>query len=525
MLILICYNVNMNKKKYNPKIGDRFGRWTLIGKTESFWICQCDCGTIKNKEKIYSLIRGNSISCGCAKDEYFRNNNPMFDPLIKKKMSEIMKAKPEQIENIKKAVIKAQSPQIKEKRNQTNIKKYGCKSVLGNKKIQQKIKETNITKYGVPTPAQNPLVVKKAKQTCLQRYGETNHMKTQKYKDILSELNKKRRRADGIYTLPNGVSLVDYCNQKGIRPTSARGVLHKEGEAVMLEWLKNYSGHVSKLEIMLKNELNKNNISCIPHNRQIKELAKIGHKYRPDLKIENKDIYIDVDGLYIHATTKEKKYHLKKREVFEKNGIKLFQFYENEIKHKSHIIIGMIKSQINDTTSIGARTLILKEIPASEARLFMSKNHLMGGEMFGVKNISLISKNGEILCMMMYKKYKEGIDISRFATKIGYTIQGGLSKLLNYIELNEKPLFIQSFVDLRYSNGHSLESLGFERASVTLGWKWTDGKDVYNRLKCRANMDERGLSEEEHAKELRWHKLYDAGQAKYIKYINSPNMI
>ena len=76
--------------------------------------------------------------------------------------------------------------------------------------------------------------------------------------------------------------------------------------------------------------------------------------------------------------------------------------------------------------------------------------------------------------------------------------------------------YILSFVDLRYGNGKSLESIGFTRESVSLGWKWTDGCSTYNRLWCRANMDERKLSEREHADELGWYKIYDAGQAKYI---------
>jgi hypothetical protein len=29
-------------------------------------------------------------------------------------------------------------------------------------------------------------------------------------------------------------------------------------------------------------------------------------------------------------------------------------------------------------------------------------------------------------------------------------------------------------------------------------------------------MDERGLSESAHAKELKWYRIYDAGQVKYV---------
>jgi hypothetical protein len=42
---------------------------------------------------------------------------------------------------------------------------------------------------------------------------------------------------------------------------------------------------------------------------------------------------------------------------------------------------------------------------------------------------------------------------------------------------------------------------------------------VFNRLTCRANMDERELSEKEYAAEQGLFKIYDAGQAKYIKIL------
>ena len=40
---------------------------------------------------------------------------------------------------------------------------------------------------------------------------------------------------------------------------------------------------------------------------------------------------------------------------------------------------------------------------------------------------------------------------------------------------------------------------------------------TYNRLRCRANMDNRKLSEKEYSEELGWERIYDAGQRLYIK--------
>ena len=93
------------------------------------------------------------------------------------------------------------------------------------------------------------------------------------------------------------------------------------------------------------------------------------------------------------------------------------------------------------------------------------------------------------------------------------------SKLLKSITSSGKFAKVESWVDLRYGNGVSLEKLGFKVSHETLGWKWTDFKNTYNRLKCTAKMDERELSQKEYAEELKWHKIYDAGQRLYTKAI------
>ena len=53
--------------------GQRFGRWTVLNKAPSrnkavYWLCQCDCGTIK-EVKGASLTSGRSSSCGCFHKE------------------------------------------------------------------------------------------------------------------------------------------------------------------------------------------------------------------------------------------------------------------------------------------------------------------------------------------------------------------------------------------------------------------------------------------------------------------------
>ena len=123
---------------------------------------------------------------------------------------------------------------------------------------------------------------------------------------------------------------------------------------------------------------------------------------------------------------------------------------------------------------------------------------------------------------MSYRQSKTVMKIERFCSKLDFSVQGGFSKLLSYIETNcmgSSIKEIHNWVDLRYGTGKHLVNKGFVMTKETLGWKWTDGYQTFNRLSCRANMDHRRLSEKEHAKEFGWYRIYDAGQRLYVKNV------
>ena len=277
----------------------------------------------------------------------------------------------------------------------------------------------------------------------------------------------------------------------------------------------------SSIEIIAKQKLNKIGLNIQDYNKEVPKLQQKGYKYRPDLICidnNNNKIYIDIDGLYWHSEyNKDKNYHIDKQKTFNKYNIRYMQIREDELNdNKINIIAGLLKAQTKINTRIYARKTIFKIVKPKDAQEFLQENHLMG-KFNSAKHIGLYYKD-ELVMLLSYKKYKNYLDISRLCTKVGYTIIGGLSKLLSKINTTNID-FIQSFVDLRYANGNSLIKLGFKYIKTTLGWKWTDGKNTYNRLQCRANMDERNLSEKEYAAELKWYKIYDAGQAKFTKTV------
>jgi hypothetical protein len=120
---------------------------------------------------------------------------------------------------------------------------------------------------------------------------------------------------------------------------------------------------------------------------------------------------------------------------------------------------------------------------------------------------------------MSYRLVGRRLIIERLSSELDTVVIGGFSKMLSYLERNLYGKYdeIHYWVDLRYGVGSFLLQHGFKKDHDVLSWKWTDNKATYNRLACRANMDSRCLSEKEHAKELKWSKIYDAGQRLYIK--------
>jgi hypothetical protein len=218
-----------------------------------------------------------------------------------------------------------------------------------------------------------------------------------------------------------------------------------------------------------------------------------------------------------------------KREAAEKEKIRLFHIYSSEWKYKNDLIKGMIKAKMGlFDVKIHARKCVIKTILQKESHEFLKDNHIMG-EKFASKNLGMFY-NDQLVSVLTYSTAEEqksineklevdGLEIDRFCSKIGHSISGALSKFLSYLIREHNPHFIKSFVDLRHGDGHSLLTLGFQLLDIDLGFSWSDGQITYNRHYCKANMDDRKLKESEHADEMGLFKIYDAGQAKFIKWL------
>lgn len=76
-----CGHLKHQHKPRKDLIGKHFGRLTVIehSNKDKYWICQCECGNIKEIYE-YNLLKGKTNSCGCLHKEIV--HNALYENLI-----------------------------------------------------------------------------------------------------------------------------------------------------------------------------------------------------------------------------------------------------------------------------------------------------------------------------------------------------------------------------------------------------------------------------------------------------------
>lgn len=188
-------------------------------------------------------------------------------------------------------------------------------------------------------------------------------------------------------------------------------------------------------------------------------------------------------------------------------------FYEDEILNKLPIVKSIINNKLNRTEKIFARKCSIGLPSATETKDFLNSNHLKGYH--NSRGYGLYYNN-ELVFVVTIKIFDEEIELYRVATKKNCVVVGGLSKIIAKIEedFDMNVYSMMSYVDRRYHTGDGYIKSGFKFVGCTEGYFYTDKQNRFNRLMGRA---QDGMSESEYVASKGWIKVYDAGQAKFIK--------
>lgn len=236
-------------------------------------------------------------------------------------------------------------------------------------------------------------------------------------------------------------------------------------------------------------------------------------KYRPDLQL-SETVFVNVDGLYWHSEAqKPKDYHRKLREAFEAEGLRIMQFYDDEIRQRSAIVRSMVKAALGSTDGrIWARQCLVQPISTDEASGFLATNHIMGPTSLS-RYLGLRNAEGVLVQVIGFQAGKAGIHITRSAGLLNTVVVGGFQRLLAAIRRQHPKMSITTMVDLRYATGHSLEKAGFRRVTTRYSYCYTNG---YVRKDKRCFRVKAGVDEVAEAVKQHFHRLWDAGKAVYV---------
>jgi len=450
------------------------------------YACSVKCGAIKAKETNLEKI---GVESHFKLDEFKKESKKSLikkwgvdhiskSKIISKLKSDKMKNKSVEISKRMKDyyvnLSKLDLKKINEKREKTNLEKWGYKYISQVDSIKEKIRNTNIEKWGGYT-LESDILSKKVKKTNLKRLGFENPIKSEEIKERIKQTNLERFGVDNPFKLDyikkeirkkfitkygtdSYFKTDNFKNSKFVNLLSnddwrtANFEISKNKNYI--EYIgDNYSefrcdlGNTHNFVINSSNYHNRKRLGknlctvCFPisDNTSISEneIKKYIHSiysgdiiqsYRDGLEI---DIYLphfkigfEFNGLHWHSNSyKEKNYHLNKTNYFRERGIRIIHIWEDDWNLKKDIIKSQIRNLIGLSDKIWARKCQIKEI--TDVKLiknFLNNNHIQGYTRSSIK-IGLYYKE-ELVSMVIfdniegrYKMQKGGWNLSRFCNK------------------------------------------------------------------------------------------------------------
>lgn len=188
------------------------------------------------------------------------------------------------------------------------------------------------------------------------------------------------------------------------------------------------------------------------------------------------------------------------------------------------LINAMMLNKLGSSIKLDARKLTIGYPSPSEARLFMSENHLAGSTNSSYR-FGLYSNNELMMLITIGKprfSNKFDYEVLRLATKQGVVIRGGASKLFKVIK-NTLTGTLLTYSDNMLGNGAVYAKTGFEFIGETSpGYFWEKDGKILERYETQKHKLGHILptldlakSESMLMEENGWRKIFNAGNKKW----------
>ena len=392
--------------------------------------------------------------------------------------------------------------------------KYGVDHPSQVTEIHERIKSSNKTSTGYESPLSSPEIRSRINTTMLRKYGSIIPYKSE---DIRSRLVVCKNK-NYLNYISDNISLFKCDN----------GCDHNfEMESYMYHNRLRGGVHLCTVCNPIGDSVSIKEKELFEYISSIYS-GEIIRSYRDGLEI---DIYLpelnigfEFNGLYWHSEKyKDKNYHLDKTNHFKEKGIRIIHIWEDDCVLKRNIIKSQISNMVGLVVNkVYGRTCVIKElVDIKMCRKFLDDNHIQG---FVPSTLKLgLFYSGELVSIMTFDKFEgrkkmeeNGWTLSRFCSKIDYSVIGGFTKLLNNFIKIYNPIRIVSYSDNDWSLGGIYETSGFSKVSdVPIDYKYIiDGVRV-NKSKFRKSNLPGDLSESQYMSSNGILRVYNCGKSKY----------
>lgn len=295
--------------------------------------------------------------------------------------------------------------------------------------------------------------------------------RTMQHKYGVNAYSKKHILKSSLDILENKTNFIKYCEQHKTELNFVKCALDlKISPTCFASYFDKYElrsiytlYQTSYLEKDIHRFLTELGISYLTNTRSVISPKEL------DIYIPEKNLAIECNGLYWHSSAHipDSKYHYNKSKMCEEKGIRLIHIYEYEWNNERQrpILENIIKNALGiNEHKIYARNCKIEVKESREMKEFFNRNNIQGfrGGKFA---ICLVDKKTREVYMayMMGKAYfgkgKYEWEVIRGATKLGYTVIGGASKIFKYFIKTYNPQNCVYYIDYNYFNGNSLKNL------------------------------------------------------------------
>lgn len=418
------------------------------------------------------------------------------------------------------------SDEVKAKREQTCLEKYGTKQYLSSKDRQEKSVNTLQKNYNVSNVFCLPEVKEKIRATKLangtlhnsQQAEEKCKQVLEKYKELLKDSVEVLSYSNDAFTCK-----CKTCNK--IFTTHYQNIYNRyNGNRIICTECNPLESGTSAPEQeiyqYIKSLFEGKNTEVINKCRSVLPNLEL------DIYIPEHKLAIEYDGLYWHNEVNldnNDNYHVNKTNMCEKQDIQLIHIFEDEWLDKQDIVKSRLKGLLGLNNVIYARHCECREVSSKDAMKFLNENHLQGA--IGSTYRYGLYYEDKLVSLMTFGKSrfnKNEFELLRFCNVLWTSVVGGASKLFKHFAVTHPEIKeVISYADRRWSRGNLYEKIGFVKESIS---KPSYFYIVNGRRENRVNYQkhilvtqgyDKNKSEHEIMKERGIYRIYDCGALKY----------